>query len=259
LGAGLCDYIIGDPIVAPRAHAAWYDEQIVHLPDAYQINDRQRTRPASPGRRKDHGLADDHVVYCNFNGVSKITPDTFEQWLRILQRTPKSLLWLLSGSATVKQNLQRACEQHGVDGARIVFAGQLPYAEHIARYHHADIFLDTAPYNAHTTCSEALWLGCPVITCLGDAFPGRVAASLLHAAGLEDLIATSPAAYEDLAVRLAQDAARRRTIRERLRKEGARLPLFDAPRQVRHLEAAYSEMWRIFSAGEAPRAITVSA
>ena len=256
LGAPYIDYIVADRIVIPDGEQRFYDEAVVWLPDSYQANDDKRARPA-PAGRADHGLPQDAFVFCNFNQGYKLAPEIFAVWLRLLQRRPDSVLWLLHDHDAAMPRLRREAERQGVDGTRLVFAPMMPLAQHLSRLALADLFLDTLPYNAHTTGSDSLWAGVPLVTCRGNAFPGRVAASLLMAAGLPDLIADDIDAYETLASTLAADAPLLAGYRARLAQNRATCALFDTARFTRHLEAA----WRIMVArqrdGRAPQGFAV--
>jgi predicted O-linked N-acetylglucosamine transferase (SPINDLY family) len=181
----------------------------------------------------------------------------FDIWMRLLRSIPGSVLWLLRESVATEGNLQREAKGRGIDPARLVFADRLPVADHLARHRLADLFLDTLPYNAHTTASDALWAGLPVLTCQGTAFAARVASSLLNAVGLPELVTQNLADYEALALRLATDAAMLRDLRERLARNRLTHPLFDAKRFCRHMEAAYATMWEIWQRGEPPRSFSV--
>jgi predicted O-linked N-acetylglucosamine transferase (SPINDLY family) len=252
MGADFVDYLVGDRIVTPADRAGDFAEKLAVLPDCYQPNDRRRRAARTPPRAE-LGLPDVGFVFCCFNQSFKILPDTFAVWMRLLAAVPGSVLWLLASPAT--ENLRREAAARGVDPARLVFAGQRPLAEHIGRVPAADLFLDTFPYNAHTTASDALWTGLPLVTCRGDTFASRVAASLLTAMGFPELVTGSLAEYEALALRLAQAPAELLGLRERLQRNRARAPLFDTPRYVRNLEAAYEAMWAAHSAGQPPRQI----
>ena len=257
LGAAFVDYAIVDPIVAPPGDEQWFTEKLVRLPHAYQINDRERPTPEPHGTRSDYGLPEAGVVFCNFNGNSKFTPVVFDSWMRILRGVPGSVLWLYTGSEDTVDNLRREAERRGVVPARLVFARSAPYVDHIARYALADLFLDTLPYTAHTTASESLWMGCPLLTCMGRAFPGRVAASLLTAAGYPELITHSPAEYESVAIKLGNNPARLAALRDALTKTRATCHLFDTPAVVKQLEAAYTRMWDAHMAGKPPEGFAV--
>ncbi len=255
-GRGLNDYAIVDRIVAPPEHAADYGEELVWMPDSYQVNDwRQPVADERPARAA-LGLPASGFVYACFNKVYKIEPPVFHAWMRILARVPGSVLWLYAGKSAARANLARAAAALGIDPARLVFGETLPKPQHLARLAQADLFLDTFTVNAHTSASDALWAGLPVLTCPGDAFPARVAASLVAAAGLPQLACRSMEDYENTAVRLAHDPAELRSLREIL-AAGERLPLFDTPRFVRDLESAFGTMWQRYLAGEPPEAFAV--
>jgi predicted O-linked N-acetylglucosamine transferase (SPINDLY family) len=252
LGAPYIDYLMADAVVIPPDAHRFYDEKIVTLPGCYQVND-DRGRPMAPAPgRVEAGLPPTGFVFCNFNQSYKLTPDVFAGWMRILGQVPGSVLWLLNAPSPYAANLRRHAEAAGVDGARIIFAPDRAPADHLARLSLADLFLDGLPYNAHTTASDALWAGVPLLTRRGTSFPGRVAASLLAAAGLPQLIAQTQEEYEALAVRLARDPA---TL-PRPRRD---CPLFDTDATRRHIEAAYHQIWERWQAGEPPAAFTVTA
>jgi predicted O-linked N-acetylglucosamine transferase (SPINDLY family) len=256
-GANFIDYIIADEIVLPFSQQPYYSERIVHLPGCYQVNDKWRTIAPRTPTRQECGLPSEGVVFCCFNNTWKITPTMFDIWMRLLRAVENSTLWLMSGSEQAQRNLSQAAAARGIDDARLVFAGQLPLEEHLARHPLADLFLDTLPYNAHTTASDALWTGLPVLTCRGKAFPGRVAASLLNAAGMPGLITTTLEEYEALALRIAADAARRRGLREKLERNRLQVPLFDTDRFCRQIETAYETMWKRWQHGDRPQGFGV--
>jgi protein O-GlcNAc transferase len=257
MGAPFIDYIIGDAIVSPLEHQPFFDERIVQLPDCYQPNDRRRVigRPRS---RADHGLPEAGFVFCSFNNAYKITAPVFDVWMRLLGQVPDSVLWLLDANELSKANLRRAATERGIDAERLIFAPKLPSAEHLARYVHADLFLDNLPVNAHTTASEALWSGLPVVTCLGEIFVGRVAASLLSACGLPELIADSPDAYAALALRLAITPGELAAIRAKLVTTRDNSPLFDTARYANQLDAAFAHMVHLHAEGRPPQAFAVA-
>ncbi|CAO3422822.1 O-linked N-acetylglucosamine transferase, SPINDLY family protein [Azospirillum endophyticum] len=256
LGSPAIDYVIADPVVIPADQQRFYSERIVHLPDSYQPNDRKRVIGPSPDRAG-CGLPAKGVVFCAFNAPYKIGPELFGRWCRILERVPESVLWLLEGSAEVAVNLRRAAADRGLAPERLVFAPRLPGPEHLARHRLADLFLDSSPVGAHTTASDALWAGLPVLTVAGRSFAGRVAASLLHAAGLPDLVLPDWNAYEAAACRLAVQPAELAALKLRLEQARATAPLFDTDRFARSIEAAFTAMWDIHAAGEPPRAFAV--
>jgi len=243
MGAEFIDYLIGDAIVTPLAHAADYAETLVQLPASYQVNDRARAI-AEPPPRAALGLPHDAIVLCSFNSAFKLNPAVFDAWAQILKAVPESVLWLLARSADPERdpmtiNLRREAAVRGIDPQRLVFASARPNAEYLGLYRHADLFLDTWPYNAHTTASDALWAGCPVLTWLGETFAGRVAASLLTAVGLPELIAADVAHYTERAIQLARDPEALKRYRRHLSGSGQRSELFDTAATTRALEAAY--------------------
>jgi predicted O-linked N-acetylglucosamine transferase (SPINDLY family) len=259
MGAGFIDYVIADAVVAPPGSEPLFDEKIVRLPHCYQPNDRRRPLP-DPGLTRDRcGLPAEGVVLCCLNASYKIRPEIFAVWMRLLAGAPGTVLWLLEDNGWMAENLRREAAARGVDPARLVFAPRVPPAEHLARLGLGDLFLDTSPVNAHTTASEALWAGMPVLTCMGEAFVSRVAASLDHAAGLPELVTASLDAYEALGLSLARDPARLAALRRRLEAGRAVAPLFDTPRYVRHFEAALIRMGELRDAGLPPRSFSIEA
>lgn len=249
-GADFIDYIIGDPVVTPANAQDDYSERIAQLPWSYQPNDRQR--PLGTTTRAQWGLPEDAFVFCSFNNSYKIQPAVFERWCSLLRQVPGSVFWMFSPNQQATRNLQREAERRGVDPARLIFASFLPQAQHLARLSAADLFLDTLPCNAHTTASDTLWAGVPLITCIGQTFAGRVAASLLRAAECEELITGSLDEYEALALALAHDPARMKALRERLVSGREVVPLFDSGRFARDLEALFERMAQRHQAGLAP-------
>ncbi len=258
MGAEYMDYLIGDPVVIPDAHRVDFTEKIVWLPDSYQPNDTKRRISDRVFTRSELGLPADGFVFCCFNKTYKITPDVFDSWMRILRSVPQSVLWLLEDNAQAAANLRREAERRGVSGDRLVFAPRMDLPEHLSRHRLADLLLDTLPCNAHTTASDALWAGLPVLTRLGETFPGRVAASLLTAIGLPELITDTAESYEALAIGLARDPARLARLRQRLAANRLTTALFDISRYTRHIEAAYEAMCRGYHAGLPPDHIIVS-
>ncbi|MHA7066698.1 O-linked N-acetylglucosamine transferase, SPINDLY family protein [Azospirillum argentinense] len=257
MGSDVMDYVIGDRFVTPPEHQPHYRERLVIMPDSYQVNDRRRPLDAPVLDRAACGLPPDGFVFCAFNAPFKITPSLFGLWMRVLARVPGSVLWLQQPGRDGADNLRREAAQRGVDPGRLVFAPHRPQAEHLARYRLADLFLDSFPYTGHTTVSDALWMGLPVVTRIGDTFASRVAAGLLNAAGLPQMVTTSFDGYEALAVRLAGDPATLAAYRRRLATARATAPLFDSPRFTRHLERAYRTMWDCHAAGLPPASFTV--
>ena len=256
-GAPFMDYLVADASVIPATHANGFSEAIARLPHAYQPNDRHRAiAPGCPPRTQ-LGLPEDGFVFCCFNNLSKITPEVFDLWLGLLHQVPGSALWLLEGQDSATRHLRAVALHRGVDGSRLVFAPRLPPAEHLARHRAADLFLDTWPYNAHTTASDALWAGLPLLTRRGETFAGRVAASLLQASGLPELVTSSAEDYVRTALQLAHEPARLAVLRRRLANHGARSPLFDTPRFARDLESLYLQMWNRRRHGLPPTALHV--
>ena len=257
-GADYLDYIIADRVVVPSEHHRCFSEMVVYMPDTFLPNSPRRISPHSPSR-SEAGLPERGFVFCSFNNSYKIRPDIFDAWMRLLSRFEDSVLWLTSGNAMVVGNLQREANARGVDPRRLIFAPRVEASEdHLARQRNADLFLDTLPYNAQTTAADALWAGLPVLTCLGRAFSGRVAASALTAIGLPELITESLDDYEALASSLVEDPERLRGIRETLAHNRLDYPLFDTPRYTRHLESAFEQMWERYQKGEPPRHFAVA-
>jgi len=252
------DYIIADEIVIPGDQLQFYSENVVWLPDSFQVNDDRRIIAQLRPTRRQCGLPETGFVFCCFNNNYKITPDIFDVWMRLLQEVDDSIFWLPSYSTTSINNLRHAAECRGVAAERLVFADRLPnHHHHLARLQLADLFLDTLPYNAHTTASDALWVGLPIVTCMGETFPARVAASLLRAIGLPELVTNSLPEYEQLARRLASIPAELASIRTRLHNNRLVFPLFDTDRFARNLEAAYVRMWERSEAGLPPESFSV--
>ncbi|HEY3791512.1 MAG TPA: tetratricopeptide repeat protein [Bradyrhizobium sp.] len=256
MGASFIDYIVADEFIVPRDRQMLFTEKLAYLPDCYQPNDTRREIAAAPGRAA-CGLPAQGFVFCGFNNSFKITSIFFAIWMRLLQQVPGSVLWLLESNALVRRNLSAAAAAAGVDPGRLVFAPILPHGEHLARHRHADLFLDTLPCNAHTTASDALWAGLPVLTCVGETFAGRVAGSIVRAAGLSELVTNSPREYEALALELAHDPARLAAIRSRIGAGRGNLPLFDMAKRTRDLEALYARMAEIWRSGQSAAPITL--
>lgn len=259
MGAPYFDYLVADPVIVPPAAREHYTEKIASLPYSYQANDDTRVVPAPTTTRAQEGLGESGFVFCCFNALFKLTPEVFDVWMRLLQRVPGSVLWLFEGHPLAAGNLRKEAQARGVDPARLVFAPLVDPAAHLARQAHADLFLDTLPCNAHTTGSDALWAGLPMVTCAGGSFASRVAASLLQAVGLPELVTQSLADYEALAAALASDPQRLAQLRARLRETRASAPLFDSPGFTRHLEAAYGQMAQRLRAGLPPDHVDVAA
>lgn len=253
------DYLIADPTLIPPEHRPFYTEKIAYLPHTYQANDATKAIAAQTPTRREQGLPEAGFVYCCFNNSYKISPEVFAIWMRLLSNTPGSVLWLLASNAEMVANLRAEAGRRGVAPERLVFAPRATLAEHLARHRLADLFVDCFYYNAHTTASDALWAGLPVLTVLGESFAGRVAASLLRAIGLPDMVTSTHQEYEASALELARDPARLSAIRARLAANRATHPLFNPARFTRHLEQAYRRMWQRHEAGSPPEDIVVEA
>ena len=238
-GANFMDYILADRIVLPLDQQPHCSEKIVHLPGCYQANDATRVLPPAPPRAE-AGLPPGAFVFCCFNNSWKIAAPVFDIWMRLMKQIPESVLWLLDSPAA--DNLRAQAGKRGVDAARLIFAPRADPDAHLARHQLADLFLDTLPYNAHTTCSDALWAGLPVITCYGKAFHGRVAASLLKAIDMPELVATRAEDYEALALDLAQNPALLKATRDKLIRNRSTTALYDSEAFRKNIEAAYEAM-----------------
>lgn len=257
LGSPWIDYLLADLHVVPPDHREHHTEQVVYLPDSYQANDTTRSVPNESPSRVELGLPTHGFVFCCFNNNFKITPEVFEVWLRLLNELEGSVLWLLEDNPEAVENLRREARQRGVSPHRIVFAKRLPLAQHLARHRQADLFLDTLPCNAHTTASDALWAGLPLLTCMGPTFPGRVAGSLLLALDLPELVTYSLEAYEAQALTLARSPETLQKLRIRLAERRTTHAPFNTQRLSRHIEAAYETMWARHQRGEPPQGFAV--
>jgi protein O-GlcNAc transferase len=256
-GASFIDYVIADPVIAPFDHQHTFTEQIVQLPHTYMVNDRHLAISETMPTRGAMGLPDTGFVFCCFNTSYKITPELFDVWMRLLKAVDGSVLWLRRFADATAANLQREATARGVDPQRLIFAKRADLPDHLARHRLADLFLDTLPFNGHSTACAALWAGLPVLTCLGETFAGRVGASLLAAIDLPELVATSPADYEAKALHLALQPAALADVQRKLEANRFTTPLFDTPGFVRALEAAVTQMVAIRQAGEPPRGFRV--
>ena len=258
MGADYIDYVLADAIVVPDANSAHYREKVVHLPHSYMPgDDKRRIAPSIPSRGES-GLPEAGFVFCSFNNPAKIVPPMFDVWMRLLKAVEGSVLWLSDAGETVNRNLRSEAAARDVDPERLAFA---PFAadgaEHLARHVHADLFLDTLPYNAHAGASDALWAGVPIISCAGSTFAGRVGSSLLTAVGLPELATASLDAYEAAALRLARDPKGLATIKQKLRRNRETHPLFDTKRFTGNLETAFRMMWERYQAGEPPAGFSI--
>lgn len=257
MGASFIDYIIADNTLIPPHLEKFYSEKIIRLPHTYQPNDRHRIIGDTVPSRAEVGLPESGFVYCCFNNPYKVMPETFSVWMRILHAVPNSVLWLLKDEPETEANLKRQASMAGVDASRLIFAERRSIPEHLARHMLADLFLDTLPYNAHTTTSDALWTGLPVLTCMGQSFASRVAASLLNACGLTELITESRADYEKLAIKLARHPTKLATIRAKLIANRDKHPLFDTVRYAKNLETAFETIIQLANDNKPPSSFTV--
>jgi len=249
IGSDFIDYFIADPIIIPEEEQSHYSEKIMYMPDTYQINDRKRAvHPVTPSR-KECGLPDDAFVFCSFNNNFKITPEMFDIWIEILEETPGSVLWILESNRWSNENLKKEAKIRGINPDRLVFAEKLPSDQHLARIKNADLFLDSFPCNAHTTASDALWVGLPILTCIGRSFSSRVAASILKAIDLEELITTDFNSYKALALELAHNPEKLDRIRSKLEANRNTCSLFDTETYTRNLQRGFRHMMDLYEAG----------
>jgi predicted O-linked N-acetylglucosamine transferase (SPINDLY family) len=244
------DGAIVDEYVVPPAAGETFSEALVYLPDCYQVTDGRRPVGDRSPKRSDHGLPDDALVLCSFNGPAKLTPQVFDIWMRLLKRHRSSVLWLLDAGEQARENLRRQADQRGVDPDRLVFAPFVSQAEHLGRFSLADLMLDTFPVTAHTTASDALWAGCPLLTCAGETFASRVAGSVLLSAGLDDCVADSLQAYQSKAEMLLADPQALGELRQRVAEARSASALFDTARFTRNMERVLRECWQRREKGE---------
>jgi predicted O-linked N-acetylglucosamine transferase (SPINDLY family) len=257
LGTTYMDYIVADECVIPPDHRHFYDEKVVYLPWSYQANDSRKVIGQKIPGRAECGLPLNAFVFCCFNNCYKITPPVFDAWMKVLGHVEGSVLWLLSDSPAAETNLKKEASSRGIDANRLIFAERFPLPDHLARHQLADLFLDTLPHNAHTTASDALWAGLPVLTRIGETFAGRVAASLLRAVGLPELITRTGEEYEQLAITLATHPDKLAMLRAKLAQNRLTTPLFDTGSFTRKLESAYELMYERQRANLPPDHIVV--
>jgi predicted O-linked N-acetylglucosamine transferase (SPINDLY family) len=257
MGAPYIDYIIADPIVIPPDLAKHYVEQVVYMPDTFQPNDRSRAIADTPATRAEVGLPEDALVFCCFCNNYKYTPAIFDVWAQVLHSVSGSVLWLLANTETVSKHIHQEMQQRGIGADRLAFGGRLPTPQYLARYRLADLFLDTYPFNGGTTVSDALWAGLPVLTLSGETFASRMAASLLSAIGMPQMITTTHAQYQAQAIELGLDRAKLEGLKQYLRFEGQSQVVFNTPRYVRHLEQAFHTMLDRARQGEKPSPLWV--
>jgi tetratricopeptide (TPR) repeat protein len=257
MGADYMDYLIADHIIIPKENQPFFTEKIAYLPNSYQVNDSKRKVSERIFTRAELGLPDNGFVYCCFNNNLKITQHVFDSWARILKQVPGSVLWLLEDNVLAKANLIQEAQSRGLSEDRIVFAGRLDLPEHLARHRLADLFIDTLPCNAHTTASDALWVGLPVLTTLGETFAGRVAASLLSAIDMPELITKNLDEYEALAIDLAGNPEKLKALKEKLKQKRFTTPLFNTQLSTNHIESAYIKMYERYQAGLPPEYLQI--
>jgi predicted O-linked N-acetylglucosamine transferase (SPINDLY family) len=257
MGAGWIDYLLADRTVIPPEHERFYSERPVWLPNTYLCAYNEQPPPPPAGHRRQYGLPEEAFVYCSFNQSHKLDPEIFDVWMRIMRHVPGSVLWQIESQPLIQDNLRREAQTRGVSSDRLVFADKVPLRQHLARYPHADLFLDTLVHGAIVTAVDALRTGVPLLTCLCDTFTTRAAASLVTAAGLPEMVARDLRQYEERAVELAQHPERLQALRKRMADDRDSCPLFDTPRFVRNLEQAFLQMWQTFASGDSPRSIEV--
>ena len=259
IGSKFIDYVLADKVVIPPENHQFYSEKVINLPYCYQVNDDNREALIPKFTKSEMGLPDNAFVFCCFNNSYKITPAVFAIWMKILQEVEGSVLWLLEDNKFASENLRKYATNYCVDPARIVYGKRLQHEDHLARHYCADLFLDTFPCNAHTTTSDALWMGLPVVTYLGTTFAGRVAASLLNAVGLEELVTTSDEDYQKMAIELAINSQKLASLKERLAINKFNKPLFNTNLSREKIEEAYLEMYSRYRQGLMPSSFDVLA
>jgi predicted O-linked N-acetylglucosamine transferase (SPINDLY family) len=258
MGSEVIDYIIGDPVVIPIGYEKYYSEKILRLPNTYMPTDNTRAISTHLISRSEMGLPESGFVFCCFNNNYKISPREFDIWMRVLLQVEESVLWLRSSNTFSENNLRSQAANRGVAPCRLIFAARVPMDEHLARHKMADLFVDTFNYNAHTTASEALWAGLPVVTKAGEGFSARVAASLLSAVGLSELITNTEQDYEALILHLASNSDRLKQIRKKLVDNRLTTPLFDTTLYTKHLENGYQQAYQRYFDGGLPKDISVT-
>ena len=257
LGAHFIDYIVADPILIPEDKRQYYTEEIIYLPHTYQPTDNKRRISSKVVKREDFGLPSNSFVFCCFNQNYKISPREFDIWMRLLGSVENSVLWLFRSTKLAEKNMKRQAEARGISSERIIFAERLPQPVHLARHRLANLFLDTFNYNAHTTTSDALWAGLPVVTKLGKGFAARVAGSLLNAIGLPELITETEQEYESLILELATHPAKLTKLQDKLDNARLTQPLFNTELYTKHLESGYQQAYYNYLDGNTPRTIHV--
>ena len=259
VGADFIDYTLADKFVVPESEMHHFSEKLAYLPECFQVSDRKRRVDPRTPTRSECGLPEDGFIFCSFNNPYKINPPVFDVWMRLLNKVPGSVLWLFAENKWAQTNLSREAQARGIAPERLVFAQAVAHPTYLARLTLADLFLDSWPYNAGTTASDALWVGLPVLTCVGRSFPARMAGSLLNVLELPELITFAPEEYEAVALQLARTPELLKSLRQKLAANSKSSPLFDTPRTTRHIEVAYLQMWERYKRGDAPESFTVPA
>ena len=257
MGIDYIDYIIADKIVIPESSQEDFTEKVIYLPHSYQVNDSKRKISDRVFTKAELNLPQNGFIFCCFNRNYKIVPATFDSWMRILTAVEDSVLWLFEDNSTAVSNLRKEAESRGISGGRLVFGKGMNLEDHLARHRMADLFIDTAPYNAHTTASDALWAGLPVLTCMGKSFASRVAGSLLTAIELPELITHSQEDYEAKAIELATNPAMLQELKSKLEKNRLTTPLFNSKLFAKHIESAYEAIYARSQAGLLPENIVI--
>ena len=258
MGANFIDYIIADPVTIPDENSDFYSEKIIYMPHTYQANDDKRKIAKTNSKRVDFNLPEKGFVFCCFNQIYKISPKEFNIWMRLLRNVNNSVLWLIKSNKLVEHNFSKEAKRQGIDPLRIVFAEKLSHSEHLARHKHADLFIDTFNYNAHTTASDALWAGLPIVTKQGKQFSARVTSSLLTACGLPELITKNEKEYEDLIYELATNPKKLKTISLKLSENKKNKPLFNTKQYTNNFEKGLQKAYDLYINGEHPKNIFVN-
>ena len=258
MGTKFIDYIIADPVTIPDENRDFYSEKIIYMPHTYQANDDKRKIAKTNSKRVDFNLPEKGFVFCCFNQIYKISPKEFNIWMRLLRNVNNSVLWLIKSNKWVEQNFSKEAKRQGIDPLRIVFAEKLSHSEHLARHKHADLFIDTFNYNAHTTASDALWAGLPIVTKQGKQFSARVTSSLLTACGLSELITKNEKEYEDLIYELATNPKKLKTISLKLSENKKNKPLFNTKQYTNNFENGLQKAYELYFNGEHPKNIFVN-
>ena len=258
MGANFMDYIIADPVTIPDENRDFYSEKIIYMPHTYQANDDKRKIAKTNSKRVDFNLPDKGFVFCCFNQIYKISPKEFNIWMRLLRNVNNSVLWLIKSNKWVEQNFSKEAKRQGIDPSRIIFAEKLSHSEHLARHKHADLFIDTFNYNAHTTASDALWGGLPIVTKQGKQFTARVTSSLLTACGLPELITKNEKEYEELIYELATNPKKLKTISLKLSENKKNKPLFNTKQYTNNFENGLQKAYDLYFNGEHPKNIFVN-